>query len=82
MSAAIAGQMRLKSKIKLQKCFIPHFLTLRAKERTQSFLDSFPPFLRLKTTNKREESGKGRFKCLGGFKLGFEVGDGCDFMLV
>ncbi|WMV21138.1 hypothetical protein MTR67_014523 [Solanum verrucosum] len=24
------------------------------------------------TTNKREESGKGRFKCLRGFKLGFE----------
>uniref|UniRef100_M1DGU0 Uncharacterized protein n=1 Tax=Solanum tuberosum TaxID=4113 RepID=M1DGU0_SOLTU len=29
------------------------------------------------TTNKREKSEKGRFKCLRGFKLGFEVGD-CD----
>uniref|UniRef100_M1DKF7 Uncharacterized protein n=1 Tax=Solanum tuberosum TaxID=4113 RepID=M1DKF7_SOLTU len=32
------------------------------------------------TKNKQKESGKARFKCLRGVKIGFEVGDDCDFM--
>uniref|UniRef100_M1DK03 Uncharacterized protein n=1 Tax=Solanum tuberosum TaxID=4113 RepID=M1DK03_SOLTU len=45
------------------------------KNEPQATPTHFSPFLRLKTTNKREESGKGRFKWLRGFKLGFEPCD-------
>ena len=32
--------------------------------------------------NKWKEYEKGRFELLRGFKLGFEVGDGCDSMII
>uniref|UniRef100_M1DVZ5 Uncharacterized protein n=1 Tax=Solanum tuberosum TaxID=4113 RepID=M1DVZ5_SOLTU len=80
--AAVAGSTRLKVVNKLLNNLIMHFSTFRAKERTQATPTRFSPFLRLKTKNKRKESGKGSFKSLRGFKLGFEVGDGCDFTIV
>uniref|UniRef100_M1DB23 Uncharacterized protein n=1 Tax=Solanum tuberosum TaxID=4113 RepID=M1DB23_SOLTU len=53
MRAAVAGSMRLKVVNKPLNDFIMHFLTFRAKERTQATPTLFSPFLRLKMVNSR-----------------------------